>query len=486
MNEVNPVSDLSIKKSVNIYTFIALVGFAAFLYWLANDRYNDFFQAHQQSAKKAVQVAAAEIKEIIDNKRRAVGYFADDNRSLILDLSLHPDEVGLHDELNQRIARSVPDFFASNIVTASGDLIIGDFEGKVGELCLADIKHFIGANRQQVRVHPNNDTYHYDVLTQLPDDREGKLFFVSFNLNELSDLLELIQPTRHELLLVNEGMQNLIEINSKGGRDVISDRLDYRLTGEELSRIMSSAKIDDTVWSVIDLHQPGLLAEYRKKTFSEYLVVYFLVVVIALYMRSVLVSRDHRRSLAETQLRKSNDEIRSLNDKLELLATTDSLTGLYNRRYIDHRLEMEWSRCQRTGNPINIAIIDIDYFKNYNDQYGHQAGDECLKAVADTMATIFKRAGDTVARYGGEEFIIIMSDISVKQAELILQQFQVALKNKEIQHKSSMIGDYLTVSAGLLTAMPKPSDSVQDAIKNADKALYMAKESGRNQVYVYK
>ena len=480
------ISDLSIKRSVDIYSFILLIGFALFLFWLADERYEDFVEAHQASADKAVQVAAMEIKAVINNKRRVVSLFSEDNRDLIFELSKYPEDEELHDELNRRIGRNIPDFFASNIVTSSGDLVIGDFDGKVGGLCLIDIEHFIDDGHQLVRVHPNNDTYHYDILTRLPDDKDGKLFFVSFNLNELSNLLHVIQPSMHKLVLINEGMQNLIEINSKGGRNVIADRLDYRLTSDEVSRIMSSIKLEDTVWSVIDLHQPGLLAQYRMHSLKEYLFVYFVVAVIGLYMRSVLVNRDSRRNLAEIKLRQSNDEIRTLNEKLELLATTDSLTGLYNRRYIDERLEMEWSRCQRTGHPINIVIIDIDYFKNYNDQYGHQDGDECLISVANIMAAVFKRAGDVVARYGGEEFIIVMTDISVDAAELILHRFQNALKDKEIKHESSKVGDYLTISAGLVNVIPTQSDSVQDAIKNSDKALYMAKESGRNQIYVHK
>lgn len=486
MVKENPESELSIKRPVTIYTIVALVSFAILLIFLANDRYNNFVEAHQQFADKAVQVATAEISQIIANKRRSVSYFAEDNQELILELSYHPDDIELYDLLNLRISRTVPDFFASNIVASTGEFIIGDFDGKIGELCLADIHQFIDSGRQLVRVHPNNDTYHYDILTRLPDGNDGKLFFVSFNLNELANLLRLVQPVMHELLLLNEDMQNLIEINSQGGRNVIADRLDYRFTDDELSRIMSSAKIDGTVWHVVDLHQPGLLADHRTRAFSEYLVVYLVVFVVGLYMRSVLVSRDNRRNLAEIRLRQSNNEITVLNDKLELLAITDSLTGLHNRRYADQQLQMEWSRCQRTGTLINIAIIDIDYFKDYNDRYGHQAGDDCLVAVANIMASVFKRAGDTVARYGGEEFIAIMKDVSIQQAERVLHQFQSALKNIEIQHQSSMTNGCLTVSIGLYSIAPKPSDSIQDAINKADKALYMAKESGRNQVYVYK
>ncbi|MDH5388868.1 MAG: GGDEF domain-containing protein [Gammaproteobacteria bacterium] len=486
MTNPDPVSDLSIKRSVDIYSFVILISFVLFLFWLADDRYDNFVDAHQISANKAVQVAAMEIKEIINNKRHVVSLFSEDNRDLIFKLSQYPDDEELYDELNRRLGRNIPDFFASNIVTSSGDLVIGDFDGKVGGLCLTDIKHFIDDGHQLVRVHPNNDTYHYDILTRLPDDKDGKLFFVSFNLNELSDLLHVIQPSMHELMLINEGMQNLIEINTNGGRNVITDRLDYRLTSDEISRIMSSTKIENSMWSVIDFHQPGLLTQYRMYIFKEYLFVFFVVAIIGLYMRSVLVDRDSRRNLAEIKLRQSNDEIRILNEKLELLATTDGLTGLYNRRYIDERLAMEWSRCQRTGLPINIVIIDIDYFKNYNDQYGHQAGDDCLISVANTMTSIFKRSGDIVARYGGEEFVIVMTDINVEAAELILHQFQNALNEAKIKHESSNVGDHLTVSIGLVNIIPTQSDSVQDGIRNADKALYVAKESGRNQIYVHK
>ena len=481
-----PVSDLSIKKPVDVYTVVLLIGFALFLFWLADDRYEDFIDAHHASANKAVQVADMEIRAIINNKRHVVSVFAEDNRDLIFELSKYPEDVELHDELNRRIDRNIPDFFASNIVTSSGDLIIGDFDSKVGGLCLTDIEHFIEEGNQLVRVHPNNDTYHYDILTRLPDDKDGKLFFVSFNLNEISNLLHVIQPSMHKLILINEDMQNLIEINSKGGRNFITERLDYRLTSDELSRIMSSSKVENTMWSIIDLHQSELLSQYRLNLFKEYLFVYFVVVIIGFNMRSVLINRDSRRNLAETKLRQSNYEIRGLNEKLELLATTDSLTGLYNRRYIDARLELEWNRCQRTGHQINIAIIDIDYFKNYNDLYGHQAGDNCLISVANIMTAIFKRAGDVVARYGGEEFIIVMTDINVEAAESILHQFKNALDAIKIKHQSSDVGDYLTVSAGLVNIIPTKSDSVMDAIKNSDKALYIAKNNGRNQIYVHK
>jgi diguanylate cyclase (GGDEF)-like protein len=175
-----------------------------------------------------------------------------------------------------------------------------------------------------------------------------------------------------------------------------------------------------------------------------------------------------------------------LNNKLERLSVTDGLTGLYNRRYIDERLKMEWSRCQRAEHSINIALIDIDYFKKYNDHYGHQVGDECLVSMTNLMMHVFKRAGDVVARYGGEEFIVIMTDINAHEAEKILLQFQQELESMSIIHEKSLCSDHVTVSVGLVSLIPNQSDSLADSVRNADKALYEAKSMGRNQVVLYK
>jgi diguanylate cyclase (GGDEF)-like protein len=483
---IKPVSSLSIRRVVDIYTFIALLGFGIFLFFLASERFDDFEQAHIKSADKATQVAAREVKKIIEDKRRVVEIFSKDNRDLISTLSQNPEVEELHNELNGRIRRNIPDFFASNIVTSSGELVIGDFDARVGDLCLSDMKNFVEDDKQSIRVHPNIEMYHYDILTLFPNGGNDQLFFVSFNLDEIANLLDAVQPSNHQLMLINKEVSHLIEVVASGGRNTIAGRLDYRLTGDEKIRIMSSRKVDGTMWHVVDLHEPELLKQYIETLVQDYLIVYFMFALIAFYMRYVLVNEDRRRYEAECDLKNSNEEIKKLNNKLERLSVTDGLTGLYNRRYIDERLIMEWSRCQRAEHSINIALIDVDYFKKYNDHYGHLAGDECLTSISNLMMLVFKRAGDVVARYGGEEFIVVMTDINAHEAEKIILQFQQELESMKIIHEKSLVSDYVTVSVGLVSLIPKQPDSLDDSIKNADKALYEAKSKGRNQIVLYK
>ena len=486
MVKTDPLSSLSIRKTVDVYAIIILIGLAVFLFWLGAERSRDFRNENQRAADKATQIAAREIEYIIENKQRVVKLFSEDHRDLIFALSHQPDEPIPHTDLNDQIHRHIPDFFASNIMTTSGEIVVGDFDGHVGELCVIDMKKFISSGRQVVRIHPNIDTYHYDVLTRFTNGKDDRVFFVSFNPRELTQLLNSVQPLSHELIIINKDVQDLIEVTTSGSRDVMTDRDDFRFTADERSRVMSSSKVEGTMWHVVDLHEPGLLKQYRNYIFKEYLIVYLVFGFVAFYMRSVLVRADYRRHRIDAKLRDSHNEIKSLNEKLECLAVTDGLTGLNNRRYIDEQLEIVWSRCQRAGNSINIVLIDIDYFKKYNDLYGHQAGDECLVAVAELMQKVFKRSGDIVARYGGEEFIVVMTDIGVEDAKNILLQYQRGLKGMKIKHEPSFASDYVTISAGLVHIVPTESDMMSDAIRKADSALYMAKAGGRNQIVVYK
>lgn len=486
MVKTDPLSSLSIKKTVDIYAIIILIGLGVFLFWLGLERYQVFKSEQERAAVKATQIAAREIKHIVESKQRTVKLFSEDHRGLIFALSHQPDEPILHTDLNEQIHRHIPDFFASNIMTTSGEIVVGDFDGHVGELCVIDMKQFISSGRQVVRIHPNIDTYHYDVLTRFTNGKDDRVFFVSFNPRELTQLLNSVQPLLHELILINKDMQDLIEVTASGSRDVMTHRDDFRFTADERSRVMSTAKVDGTMWHVVDLHEPGLLDQYRNSIFKEYLIVYLVFGIVAFYMRSVLVRADYRRHRIDIKLRESHKEIKNLNEKLECLAVTDGLTGLNNRRYIDEQLEIVWSRCQRAGSSINIVLIDIDYFKKYNDFYGHQTGDECLVAVAGLMQKVFKRSGDIVARYGGEEFIVVMTDIDVEDAKNILLQYQQGLKSMKIKHESSFASDYVTISAGLVHIVPTESDTLANTIRKADSALYMAKAGGRNQIFIYK
>lgn len=199
--------------------------------------------------------------------------------------------------------------------------------------------------------------------------------------------------------------------------------------------------------------------------------------IVIVYL--VLVSRqaDEIQGLVE----KRTEELHAANQKLELLTLTDALTGVVNRRGFDQTLEIEWSRAIREGNPITLLIVDVDYFKFYNDHYGHIAGDECLKKVAKAIAGVPCRLGDLVARYGGEEFGIILPNTDDKE-NTVANKCRAAVEALAIRHDYSPISKVVTVSVGASTLRPQQDSKFVELIQSADEAMYLAKSSGRNRV----
>lgn len=171
---------------------------------------------------------------------------------------------------------------------------------------------------------------------------------------------------------------------------------------------------------------------------------------------------------------------------LERLAQRDALTGLYNRGYFDQAIDAEYKRLQRHQLPLGIALVDIDHFKLYNDTYGHIAGDFALKTVAQALQSSTKRPGELVARYGGEEFVVLLPQVD---EQALLQYGQLiceAVRALRIPHKASSCSDVMTISVGLSVEIPNLDFSPKDCIAHADKALYLAKERGRNQSQVFR
>jgi len=165
---------------------------------------------------------------------------------------------------------------------------------------------------------------------------------------------------------------------------------------------------------------------------------------------------------------------------LELLSSFDGLTGITNRRYFDEHLKIEWQRAHEDSALLGLIIIDVDHFKLYNDNYGHLAGDDCLKRVADCISKSLKRSTDFVSRYGGEEFAVILPGATFSSAMRIAENIRADVEEMKIPHELSEASDYVTVSLGASSMMPIRESSPEELIKKADKALYRAKENGRN------
>ncbi|THF67473.1 diguanylate cyclase [Pseudothauera nasutitermitis] len=172
------------------------------------------------------------------------------------------------------------------------------------------------------------------------------------------------------------------------------------------------------------------------------------------------------------------------NRELTRLSSADGLTGIANRRRFDETLLKEWRRCARDGKPLSLLLIDVDFFKPFNDNYGHQVGDECLKAVARTLAQALNRPSDLVARYGGEEFGVILPDTTESGALAVAEALRGAVQTLGITHRFSEVSPVVTISAGLASTTPQRGDDSGfiALLRRADAALYRAKTEGRNRV----
>jgi len=192
----------------------------------------------------------------------------------------------------------------------------------------------------------------------------------------------------------------------------------------------------------------------------------------------------YKNSQMVNTLSESNQQLQNANEKLETLSLEDALTGLHNRRYFEMQLELEWKRESRNKKILTLMVIDIDYFKLYNDTYGHAEGDECLKGVSHVLQSCLHRSTDVIARIGGEEFVVMLPDIDVDGALTLANQMQQQLHQAELVHATSPIGDNVTVSIGIASVLPDDSVTALGLFKAADKALYKAKTKGRNQVVI--
>ncbi|SDI60656.1 sensor domain-containing diguanylate cyclase [Paenibacillus naphthalenovorans] len=183
--------------------------------------------------------------------------------------------------------------------------------------------------------------------------------------------------------------------------------------------------------------------------------------------------------------KKLEHQLLQTNELLQQISNIDALTGVANRRRFDECYALEWRQALRFSTPLTVILIDIDYFKKYNDTYGHQKGDLCLQQVANALRAAVKRPGDIIARYGGEEFVIVLPFTDKRGAQTVAEQLRREVESLSIPHRQSDVSPVVTASLGTATVIPTLEMTSHELLLQADKALYQAKKDGRNRVKTY-
>ncbi|MEL4895338.1 GGDEF domain-containing protein [Crocosphaera sp. Alani8] len=178
--------------------------------------------------------------------------------------------------------------------------------------------------------------------------------------------------------------------------------------------------------------------------------------------------------------------LNKINQKLEEIAFQDRLTQIPNRHYFDYYLDQEWRRMAREKQAFSLIVCDVDFFKAYNDTFGHLQGDYCLQKVAHSLESILQRPADKVTRYGGEEFVIILPNTEVEGAIHVAQKMRLAIKQLKLPSANQKVSQYVTISLGVTSVVPSQKTSPRQLLDEADKALYQAKKQGRDRVVLAK
>ena len=181
-----------------------------------------------------------------------------------------------------------------------------------------------------------------------------------------------------------------------------------------------------------------------------------------------------------SERKKTEGKLLSLQKELEDLSFKDGLTGVANRRMFDSIMEIEWANARRNNQPLSLIMLDIDYFKQYNDHYGHIHGDDCLKRVAQVLSLAAARPRDFFARFGGEEFVLVLPETDAKSARKVAERCRNLISKEQIPHEKSQVSQVLTFSLGVGTIIPSQTEELIGFIEKVDRRLYQAKKNGRN------
>lgn len=317
------------------------------------------------------------------------------------------------------------------------------------------------------------------------------------NFNEMAHLIEnymvTIEKSEERFRLITQSSSDMISIHdakghfiyvSPAGKEILHYE-DEEIIGHLVFDFMHEQDIDKGQENYQTLGEKGhFVFTYRlRRKDGEYI-----------WMESSIrkLQGDHSSepkiyavSRNVTERKSVEEQLREANRILHNLSIKDGLTNVWNRRSFDEQIKLKWEEAKIQNTALSLILFDVDYFKNYNDTYGHQAGDDCLISIAQVLNHIEEKFGYTAYRYGGEEFCILLPSTTADEVKQIAADLRIAVENLQIPHRKSEVNDFVTISCGAHTHVPTEKSSMKEFIENTDRALYKAKKSGRNRVKSY-
>ena len=480
-SKIFTIKNFSIAQLILI-SLSALIFFVLVLVYF--DRISSFENSQQAIAHKSGAEVANQISFILKERQRHVQLFLEDNHSLIQEYLIDTENDTKFEEIQHSLRRTFPNYFAFTITDNQGSPLFVDFEGYVGDMCVQDIHTFSKTKKYTARIHPNSYRFHYDVIAE-STHKDVKPYFlmVTFEPTELANILKVAQYPGHELMLITDNDPQLLEVTALGGRDK-TNRDNYRLTPDELSKVLATHSIKLSSWLIADFLQPTFSDGYRKST--------MVYLGSLLLMFGLLIATSFKLLRKEEHLRHSAELGREmLLTEVSKAALYDSLTKLPNRYLFDKQLKQSIAASKHTGRHGTMLFLDLDNFKPVNDTYGHVVGDLLLVKAAKRLRNCV-RDSDTVSRFGGDEFVVLLNNtiiddvISKPQVKIIAEKIRSSLSEvyvitiKNEGKSDTTVKHHCTVSIGI--AFFNGHDSYDDILKRADAAMYKAKNEGCNQI----
>ena len=484
---------------------------------LITDYQNDKDIKKSPSLKKIRKIMSDKIKKNTDK-----GFFiiANDNTSIA---SMRDSNIGSQNIIHKKRERYLNRVFEGEtlfIPTIASDVPLKTATGKLIEqlptiFIATPIKNYSGEVIAVLtfRLDPSSD---FTRITQLGRigksgetyafDKKGILITESRFDNQLKRI-GLIKAGEKGILSIKiadpggnmiEGFIPTLPISKRSftlmSKSAISGESSYNIDGY---RDYRGVKVSGTwVWDEIlgiglttEIDTNEAMKPYYETRFTIIVVLIFTVILAFALLALILwLEKGLREKLKksyhvlEEKVEERTRELHTLNKELETLSFLDGLTGIANRRMFDTTLELEWNHAKRDKKPLSLILIDIDFFKQYNDNYGHVQGDKCLKLIAQIISSTLKRDTDLVSRYGGEEFVVLLPNTDLKQANILAETCRTNIIEENITHVASTVNDVVTISLGVSSVIPINFIDTSTLINEADKLLYQAKEEGRNRV----